>query len=394
VSGLRTLELVLTSQCNLRCGYCFENAKKDGRMSWETMKAALDGALASPEREIRILFFGGEPALEFPSIRRAVGYVEEHRRRSQRAHFKLLTNGVLLGDEELSFLAAHRIDVQLSFDGVPAAQALRGRETFAVLDRLLDTVRRDYPVMFRRRFAVSITLLGRTIPYLADSVEYFLGKDVRSIEIGPSFTHDPTFRTEMIEDLRAQFRRIDRASRAHLKRTGRVPVTALRRDGPAERRRPKSLTMCGVMRGEKLAVDVDGQSHGCVLFASSYQRFSTPFLRERLESLALGDVRTGEPLALLPIYEDRVRRTEIFHDKQEKYSSYARCGTCRFLSSCGVCPVSIGNQPGVADPRRVPDLQCAYYLVSLSTKARFPVRRPARPSSPIVTTADLARAWT
>src|SRR4029079_15559485 len=42
---LKTLELVLTSQCNLRCGYCFENAKQDGRMSWEVAKASLDAIL-------------------------------------------------------------------------------------------------------------------------------------------------------------------------------------------------------------------------------------------------------------------------------------------------------------------------------------------------------------
>jgi sulfatase maturation enzyme AslB (radical SAM superfamily) len=392
MNALRTLELVLTSQCNLRCGYCFENDKKDGRMAWETAKASLDTALASSQRDIAILFFGGEPALEFPTIRRSVEYVNAHRRRSQRPRFRVITNGLLLGPEELRFLDEQRVHVQLSFDGVPPAQDLRGRGTFEALDRLLDTIRRDHPGMHARRFSVSMTLLGRTIPHLADSVEYFLGKQVREILIGPQFTHDPTYRTEMIDDLRRQFRRIFRASVAHYARTGRVPVAALRK-GPPEGKKPKTLTMCGVMRGEKLAVDVDGQSHGCVLFASSYQRFTNPFLKDRLESLALGDVRTGEPARRLPMYEDAVRRTEIFHDKQDKYSSYARCGSCRFLTTCGVCPVSIGHRRGGEDPHRVPDLQCAFYLVSLSYQARFPSRRPdARESAPR-TVADLVRVW-
>jgi hypothetical protein len=93
------------------------------------------------------------------------------------------------------------------------------------------------------------------------------------------------------------------------------------------------------------------------------------------------------------MYEDAVRRTEIFHDKQDKYSSYARCGSCRFLTTCGVCPVSIGHRRGGEDPHRVPDLQCAFYLVSLSYQARFPSRRPdARESAPR-TVADLVRVW-
>lgn len=391
MGGLGTLELVLTSQCNLRCGYCFENDKKDGRMSWETARASLDNLLASRKRDVRITFFGGEPTLEFPLIRRAVEYVEQNRRRSQRPRFGLITNGMLLGPEELAFIAEHRIHVQLSFDGVPAAQRFRGRETFEVLDRLIDTIKRDHPQLFARRFKISITLIGRTVPYLADSIDYFLGKDVRQIEIGPSFTHDPTFKPEMIVELRRQFRRIFRSSVRHRALTGRCPVMELRRAPVTSASRPKSLTMCGVMRGEKLAVDVDGQSHGCVLFASSFQRFSTPFLRERLESLRLGDVRTGEPATRLPMYEDAVRKTAIFHDKQDKYSSYARCGTCRFFNSCGVCPVSIGHQPGNDDPRRVPDIQCAYYLVALSHSARFPRRRAVERPGPVPTTADLVR---
>jgi sulfatase maturation enzyme AslB (radical SAM superfamily) len=392
VNALRTLELVLTSQCNLRCGYCFENDKKNGSMSWETARASLDTALASSQEEIGILFFGGEPALEFPTIRRSVEYVNARKRRSQRVRFRVITNGTLLGPEELFFLDEKRVHVQLSFDGVPEAQQLRGRGSFQVLEALLDTIRHEHPAMYSKRFSVSMTLLGRTIPFLADSVELFLGKQVREIMIGPQFTHDPTYRTEMIDDLRAQFRRVFRASVAHYARTGRVPVAVLRR-GARSGPRPKRLTMCGVMRGEKLAVDVDGQSHGCVLFASSFQRFTTPFLKDRLESLALGDVKSGEPMRRLPMYEDAVRRTEIFHDKQDKYSSYAKCGACRYFTSCSVCPVSIGHQRGTEDPRRVPDLQCAFHLVALSYQSRFPTRRPGERASRATSLSDLARVW-
>jgi sulfatase maturation enzyme AslB (radical SAM superfamily) len=376
-AAIKTLELILTSQCNLRCSYCFENDKKSGRMEWEVARAALDRALASPEREIRVLFFGGEPLLEFPTLRRAVEHVADNRRRSQRAKFTVITNGLLLGEDELTFLDRHRVHVQVSFDGTPQAQALRGRGTFDVLDRLLDTVRTRHPAMFRSRFSVSITLLSRTIPQLADAVDYFLAKRVQEIHIGAKITHDPAFRQEMIHDLRAQFRRIGRASVAEFARSGRVPVTLLRKERDAPRRpRPRKIAMCGVWRGQKLAVDVDGHSHGCALFASSYQRFTTAFLRDKLEAVALGDVRSSEPDGRLPMYDDAVRATRIFHDKQDKHSSYGRCADCRFLASCSVCPVSIGHQPGNDDPHRVPDLLCAFNLVTLAQRARFPVRRP------------------
>jgi hypothetical protein len=37
-----------------------------------------------------------------------------------------------------------------------------------------------------------------------------------------------------------------------------------------------------------------------------------------------------------------------------------------------VCPTSIGHIPGNTDPDRVPDNLCAYNLVSLAYKDRFP----------------------
>jgi hypothetical protein len=39
-----------------------------------------------------------------------------------------------------------------------------------------------------------------------------------------------------------------------------------------------------------------------------------------------------------------------------------------------VCPISIGHQPGNTDPDRIPDFQCAYNLVSLEYRERFPVQ--------------------
>ena len=52
-------------------------------------------------------------------------------------------------------------------------------------------------------------------------------------------------------------------------------------------------------------------------------------------------------------------------------------GECRYLGTCGVCPVSIGHQPGNTDPHRIPDFQCAYNLVSLKYRERFPFQPTA-----------------
>lgn len=373
---LQRVDVVLTAGCNLRCGYCYQNDKKAQSMDWETLRASADLLLGSRRAEVRMLFIGGEPLLEFPLIRRAVEYIEAARPREQTVRYNIVTNGTLLREEQAAFLVEHGFDVQLSFDGVPSAQDLRGPGTFAILDALLDRLLEQHPAFVTEKLTVALTLLPSTIPSLADSIEYFLRKGVQEIAVSPALTHHP-WRYEMMAELDAQFARIFRTSLRRYRRTGEVPFQLFRRERNSAER-PQSVSMCGVAQGETPAVDVDGQVHGCLMFVDSYQKFPTKFLRTRLEAMRMGDLRDPQLPERLAAYPAAAAAAGIFHDKQDKYSSYGRCGECRYLGTCGVCPVSIGHQPGNTDPNRIPDFQCAYNLVSLEYRDRFPFQPTVR----------------
>ncbi len=377
LGDLQRVDVVLTAGCNLRCGYCYQNDKKPRSMDWDTLRASADLLLGSRQPEVRMLFIGGEPLLEFPLIRRAVEYIEAARPPDLTVHYNIVTNGTLLRDEQAAFLVEHAFDVQLSFDGVPSAQDVRGKGTFAVLDRLLDRLREEHPQFCSKKLTVALTLLPSTIPYLAASIEYFLGKNVSQIAVSPALTHQP-WRHEMIAELDEQYAKVFRASLRHYRRVGEVPLELFRRERGDRDERPQKIAMCGVARGETPAVDVDGQVHGCLMFVDSYQKFPTKFLRTRLEAMRMGDLRDPQLGQRLAAYPAAARAAGIFHDKQDKYSSYGRCGECRYLGTCGVCPVSIGHQPGNTDPHRIPDFQCAYNLVALKYRDRFPFQRSER----------------
>lgn len=371
-SQINKVDVVLTAGCNLRCSYCYQNDKKARRMTWETLRASADLVLASERPEVSLLFVGGEPLLEFPLIQQAVEYVEARRLPRKRIRYEIITNGVLVNDDHVAFLVDHDFEVQLSFDGVPPAQALRAPGSFDVLDRLLERLRAEQPGFFAENLTVALTLTVATIPYLADSVEYFLNKGVQDLAISPAVTHQMHWASERIDELDAQFARIfDRCVRVY-NRTGDVPLTVFRKYDGDSVHKPEGQSMCGVGRGETAAVDVDGQVHGCVMFASSYQVFPTVFLRSRLEAMRMGHLQDPGFAARMAAYPAAARAAEIFHNKQDKYSSYGACADCRFMSRCAICPVSIGNTPGNMDPRRVPDFLCAYNLVSLKYRERFP----------------------
>jgi len=370
---LRALKLVLTAGCNLRCSYCYQSDKKNLRIDWDIVQAALDRLLASPRSDVQLLFIGGEPLLEFPTIERAMAYVAAHKRADMTVRPSIITNGMLLGERETAFLVAHRFLVQLSFDGLPPAQRLRGQHTFEKLDALLDSLRNRHPGFYEHHLRVNITFMPGTLAYLADSVDYFLfEKRVQNLTLTPQMTTAADWHPERIAELEQAFARMFRSSLRRYRETGDVPLETFRKTEPQRSRRPKEIAMCGVSRGEQLAVDVDGRTQGCLMFVESYQVFPTTFLRSRIEALRLGDIRDAALDERLARYPQTVREQEIFHHKELKYSSYGRCGECRYLADCAVCPMSIGRVEGESDPHRVPDFSCAYNLVSLKYRARFP----------------------
>ena len=376
---IRALAIVLTSQCNLRCAYCFENAKNGQSMRWKTLRAALDVGLRHGGPGLKILFTGGEPLLEYPLIRRAAAYVRDHRRPGKRARFSLLTNGTLLDEEKIEFLAANSFRLQLSFDGVKKAQDQRGRRTFAQLDRLLGVMSERHAPFFRNRLTISMIITPRTVRYMADSVEYFLSRGVRKVALAPTIADCSDWRVDRVGELGVQFARIERSSLSHLNRTGRVPLKlfqgwedpgSLLRVGRVPdggRREP----MCRAARGGVLSVDPDGEVSACVTLSGSYQRFKSDLLRKHAGLMRIGNIRSGDFMDLHASFPGKARRARMFCGKGGKYSSYRACSDCDYLAGCALCPVSIGHIPGNRDPNRVPDFYCAFNFASLRHREQF-----------------------
>ena len=78
MTGLKVRQVcvVLTAQCNLRCAYCYQNARRPGSMSWPVLCSAVDLLLSSSEHRVELAFLGGEPLLEFDLFRRAADYAK------------------------------------------------------------------------------------------------------------------------------------------------------------------------------------------------------------------------------------------------------------------------------------------------------------------------------
>lgn len=370
------MEAVLTTRCNLSCAYCYQNRKQPRSMSWKTLRAAVDLLLRSEREEVKLNFYGGEPLLELALLRRAVGYGERQRPAERRVVYGASTNGLLLDEGTAAFFARHGFELQLSFDGVAAAQEQRGRGTFPVLDSKLDLLRRRHPLYFRDSVSIGVTVTSANLPCLADTVDYFIAKGVGEINLAPQVTHDPGWGPESLAELERQFGRVFRTCLRHYERCGNVPLTLFRRQAGGAGRPRAGDAMCGAGDGQRLTVDVDGGITGCVVFVESYQRFPTDLMKECARGMRLGHVAHPDLPRRLERYPDRVKALQLFDGRSRKRSPRVRCDDCRFLRECSVCPAAVGHIPGNADPHRIPDSQCDFNRVALGNRDRFP-RQPS-----------------
>lgn len=72
-NAVRTVTLFITEECNLNCKYCYEKKekRKRGGLSFVRIKEILSHELTATNsfNKVAIEFFGGEPFLEFVTLR-------------------------------------------------------------------------------------------------------------------------------------------------------------------------------------------------------------------------------------------------------------------------------------------------------------------------------------
>ena len=120
---IKALCLIVSQNCNLKCGYCFAGGgsyNKDLKdMTIETAKASIDFLiLKSDKKNLEVDFFGGEPLLNFQVVKDTVYYANEQAKKfGKEFKFTLTTNALLLNDAITEFLNLHMDNVVISIDG-------------------------------------------------------------------------------------------------------------------------------------------------------------------------------------------------------------------------------------------------------------------------------------
>jgi len=118
---LKALCMHISHACNLRCKYCFaSDILEASHMSAETGRKAVDFLIknSGKRRNLEIDFFGGEPTINFETVKAVVEYARSREAEAgKNFRFTLTTNGLLLDDDKIEYANKHMDNVVLSLDG-------------------------------------------------------------------------------------------------------------------------------------------------------------------------------------------------------------------------------------------------------------------------------------
>lgn len=328
------LELFVTADCNLRCDYCFVRCKTRGRqMDLDVAARAVDLLLdlSGEKREVNVMFFGGEPTLQFETIRRVSEYaLERTRARGKKCTFSMTSNGTLITEAMMQHFQQIGLRVLLSIDGDQSVhdkhrQRPDGGSSYAAVASRIPMIK-----SYQGWTGVKMTVMPDTVDRLSNGVKELHALGINQFLVGVASGVE--WSQEALRCYVEEMRAVAHFTRELQKKGAPIRVSAF--EGGRGSNRVRAIPVPKGCRAGRstIAVSPDGYVYGCSKFVSvdGWQGLC------RLGTLSEGLVNYAELAALL----DTSDRRRI------------RCRGCALSYRCsGGCPVDNYEATGsIFDP--------------------------------------------
>jgi uncharacterized protein len=339
-SQSKSVYLILTNSCNQRCVYCLDGAgtyRKESpeAMDIETAKTALEGMYSriADRGYMEIIFFGGEPLLNWPLAKEIIAYVEEELNVAGRitAHFHLTTNLTLFPPDLIDRARAHDISFLVDVDGPQevhdALRPLRGgKGSYAITARNIGRlVEAGIEVALR----ATITSQNQDLRGIVATHKSLGGASSALVPVNPIDSDMASFPESILPDpeiVVAGMRSLARESPYDLRKL--FPFNEyLNRFYPDTR----TTHGCGAPYGNTPVICADGDIFSCIYLVGN-------------EEFKIGSVRASAS----PVYDDNLKRMR----DAVSIDSRPRCAECPYRNLCGggcpVCELSIARNPAIS----------------------------------------------
>ncbi|MBN2892393.1 MAG: radical SAM protein [Bacteroidales bacterium] len=159
IFSFNTLELTIapTADCNFNCPYCFEKNKPNIYMNKTTADNIIN-FIKSFNKKTEILWFGGEPLLNFNRIKYMSNILT-----TQNIDFSasIITNGYLLDENKIKEFKNLKINnVQITFDGLSDTHNKRRRHKkgYPTFNKILNNIDTLYKYTIKDNIFINITI--------------------------------------------------------------------------------------------------------------------------------------------------------------------------------------------------------------------------------------------
>jgi len=336
--------LVLTNRCNLNCIYCQASKKNFGNkrldMSFETARNAIDFIFQSPSKDITIEFQGGEPLVNFETLKYIVEYVRNSQNLFQKHfEFNVVSNLLLLNEKLLEFLFKYKINICTSLDGNMVVHDYnRPKMSGGSYSYVVDKIKSIEQISKMKGIQVKInaiqTTTRKSLTYYREIIDTYLSLGFNSIFLRPlnpfgnatiNYDHIGYTPKEYLNFYKKSLDyilTINKKGIYFVENTARIflsKIIGLNDNSYVDLRSP-----CGATIGQ-IAVNYDGS-----LFTCDEGRMLSEMGDNTFK---IGHVSTST-------YEDVIKSsvTQITSLASCSESS-PRCNQCVYRPYCGVCPV-------------------------------------------------------
>jgi len=306
--------IFVTSDCNLRCVYCYaDSGKYHSVVSLENAKILIKNVSQKVDKLILDFHGGGEPLLYFDVIKEIYNYALATGKLFKTV---LISNGVIENrrEEILNWIVNHVNVMALSCDGPEYIQNRQrakatGEES---IETLLETIR--YFNIHNFMYTVRSTITGYSVKYMEEIVKFFHHHGVKYVVFCPCYTYGRSNDKNLVPNAEDYCENYMKAVEYACEHDIRLTCNSLRFPG---------YTYCGSLVGFNIALTTDNCISTCYEVVSKEDPVADYFI--------IGKVENGKII--------------VDHDKVHKLAKIdigtkTNCDNCNYRLVCrGGCPV-------------------------------------------------------
>ncbi len=184
--------MVITLKCSNKCKYCQVSAEGDDAMGFDmspkVARRIVDYIFKSPSPSIKIEFQGGEPTLNWETLKETVIYAKKlNQKYRKKLDFVVCTNLITVSTEQLVFFKENGINVSTSLDGPrdihDKNRVLRNGD--GTYDVFIKNLYKSFDILLRSNINALMTTTIDNIDCLNDVVTEYVRLGFNGIFIRP-----------------------------------------------------------------------------------------------------------------------------------------------------------------------------------------------------------------